>query len=454
VNLDSLQAGTTYYGRARAYDAAGNVSGNTATAAMATLNANYAALSAPVSVTLGNPILNTLSLSWRPSSAAGSITVFTYQVQVSTFASFSDFAATPWSGLFYSSATTSVPLTGLLPGTVYYARVRANDVYGNSSNYTAAPGVMTVDTTPPTAPSNVYFYYPNTTTLRFYWGAATDNVAVTGYRIDLATDSGFVNAVTGFLNKDMGNTLSVNLDSLQAGTTYYGRARAYDAAGNVSSNTATAAMATLNANYAALSAPVSVTFMRSGLNTLTLSWMPSIAPGSLTPFVYQVQLSTSSTFSDLAGNPWAGFYYPYPTRTAVLSSLKPGTVYYARVRANDVYGNTSSYSSPAFAAAALSGGELFTDPASDLNSVRVYPNPWRRDRHLGLNITFDQMSLNSTLKIFTVSGHWVATLDASNGSARWNLTTDSGANAASGIYLYLVTNGQDQTARGLFAVIR
>jgi hypothetical protein len=58
------------------------------------------------------------------------------------------------------------------------------------------------------------------------------------------------------------------------------------------------------------------------------------------------------------------------------------------------------------------------------------------------------------VKLFTLAGHWLATLDASSGKTTWNLMTSGGDNAASGLYFYLITNGQGQTSRGTLAVIR
>jgi hypothetical protein len=86
--------------------------------------------------------------------------------------------------------------------------------------------------------------------------------------------------------------------------------------------------------------------------------------------------------------------------------------------------------------------------------MRVYPNPWRASRgdHA---ITFDQIPAGSTVKIFTVSARWVATLTAdAGGKASWNLTNDSGERVASGIYLYLITDSQGNKTRGKFTVIR
>jgi len=162
-------------------------------------------------------------------------------------------------------------------------------------------------------------------------------------------------------------------------------------------------------------------------------------------------VSSNPTFSDFTGDPWSGYFYPYPTASMSRSGLIAGTNYYVRVRALDAYGNASNYVSPSSRVVSRS---LAATPALDLDGVRLYPNPWRPDRHQGSPITFDQLTLNSTVKIFTVSGHLVETLEASSGSAQWNLTTDSGDTAASGLYLYLITNGQGQTSKGRFAIIR
>jgi hypothetical protein len=85
---------------------------------------------------------------------------------------------------------------------------------------------------------------------------------------------------------------------------------------------------------------------------------------------------------------------------------------------------------------------------------RIYPNPWRSDKYTGTPITIDHITTDSTVKIFTVSGHWVKTLTNNNGIATWDLTTDSGANAASGLYFFTVKTSDNRLARGKFAIIR
>jgi hypothetical protein len=91
---------------------------------------------------------------------------------------------------------------------------------------------------------------------------------------------------------------------------------------------------------------------------------------------------------------------------------------------------------------------------ADFSQMREYPNPWRVDRHRGKDITFDRLPLNSEVRIYTVSAHWVKTLDASSGSATWDLTNDAGEAVASGYYIYLIKCGQAGKTRGTLAIIR
>ena len=96
---------------------------------------------------------------------------------------------------------------------------------------------------------------------------------------------------------------------------------------------------------------------------------------------------------------------------------------------------------------------IITLVETDFSAARVYPNPWRAARGDG-DITFDQLPAGSTVKIFTVSGRWVTTLSAPAGRVPWNLANDSGDKVASGIYLYLITDGHGNKTRGKCTVIR
>ncbi len=91
---------------------------------------------------------------------------------------------------------------------------------------------------------------------------------------------------------------------------------------------------------------------------------------------------------------------------------------------------------------------------ADLASVRVYPNPWRHDRDAGKSVTFDGLTINSRIRIFTVSGHEVKTFPARSTSVTWDLTNDSGDHVASGVYLYLITTDQGQKKTGQLVIIK
>src|SRR5277367_2054151 len=107
-----------------------------------------------------------------------------------------------------------------------------------------------------------------------------------------------------------------------------------------------------------------------------------------------------------------------------------------------------------------SASATITLVVADFSALRIYPNPWRKDKHNGIPMTFDRMPLNSTVKIFSISGHLVKTLIPNIDTATWDLTNDSGDKVASGIYVYLITTGDTgyggngQKVRGKLAVIK
>jgi len=92
--------------------------------------------------------------------------------------------------------------------------------------------------------------------------------------------------------------------------------------------------------------------------------------------------------------------------------------------------------------------------STDLSTVKVYPNPWRSDKHADKSVTFAGLPLGTTIKIFTVSGHEVKELHADGPSILWDLKTESGNKVASGLYIYLVTDSQGNKVRGKLAIIK
>jgi hypothetical protein len=95
-------------------------------------------------------------------------------------------------------------------------------------------------------------------------------------------------------------------------------------------------------------------------------------------------------------------------------------------------------------------GSLTTTSALSASSSRVlvYPNPWRQNKHHGEPLYFTGLPDGSTLKIFTLSGHYITTLTFTAFKASWDPSS-----AASGIYLYHATDSQGGTFKGKFAII-
>ena len=130
-----------------------------------------------------------------------------------------------------------------------------------------------------------------------------------------------------------------------------------------------------------------------------------------------------------------------------------GGVWYVFVGADYANGYAQTTVQMTINGLSSSGLSVTQSTSTALSSIRIYPNPWRAARGDG-DIIFDQMPLGSTVKIFTVSGRWVKTLDAPAGKVPWDLTNDAGDKVASGIYFYLITDGQGDKMHGKFTIIR
>jgi hypothetical protein len=95
------------------------------------------------------------------------------------------------------------------------------------------------DTTAPTAPTALTISNSNSSSISFTWTASTDNVGVTEYRISRSsTQTGTYTQVATSTTTSFQNT------GLSAGTTYWYRVTAVDAAGNVSTASTAVSFAT------------------------------------------------------------------------------------------------------------------------------------------------------------------------------------------------------------------
>lgn len=116
-------------------------------------------------------------------------------------------------------------------GNTFNFRVRLVDSDGNvaEKNFTIFITGGGGDTTAPTVPTGLAGTVISTTQINLSWNASTDNVLVTGYDLQRATDSGFTQNLTTI---NLGNVLNYEDTGRSPNTRYYYRVRAHDAVPN------------------------------------------------------------------------------------------------------------------------------------------------------------------------------------------------------------------------------
>ena len=221
----------------------------------------------------------------------------------------------------------------------------------NSASSTPAPPPPPIppDTTPPSAPTGLVETVVSSTQINLSWTASTDNVGVTGYKVERCSGAGCSNFAqiatpTSTSYSDMGLTASTN---------YSYRVRAADAAGNLS---AYSSSSTAETEPPTFTPPSNLTATAVGPSQVNLSWTAGTETGgTISQYLIercsgagcgnftQIGTSTTTTFSD--------------------TGLNISTSYSYRVRATDAGNNLSAYSASATA----------TTPAQSGISVSLTP---------------------------------------------------------------------------------
>jgi len=168
-------------------------------------------------------------------------------------------------------------------------------------------------------------------------------------------------------------------------------------------------------------------------------------PDSNVSFVWSfgpVAINSTATPSVIARAATASFTSGVKTSSLASYGLQTGT-YQVSVYAMDSQSHVSNTLT-----------KTITLVNADLSAVKVYPNPWRSDKHAGKSVTFSGLTTGTTIKLFTISGHEVRELNTDGPSTTWDLTNDSGDRVGSGIYLYVITDSQSDKVRGKLAVIK
>lgn len=102
----------------------------------------------------------------------------------------------------------------------------------------------------------------------------------------------------------------------------------------------------------------------------------------------------------------------------------------------------------------------FTSPFRDYAQVKAGPNPFVLGDERSTPFTFYNLAPGSEVKILTLNGQLVRTLDPRNFSenkgamAQWDGRTQEGNFVATGVYLFLISNEEGQDTAGKILVVR
>ena len=307
----SLNAGTTYTYRIRAYDGP-NYSAFSNTASATT----QATPAAPSNLTATAISTSRIDLTWSDNSSNESGFKLERSSDGVSFLQIATFAAN----------TTSYSNTGLTAGITYSYRIRA---YEGTNNSTFSNTASATTTGAPAAPSNLTATAVSSSRINLAWTDNATNEA--GFKLERSTDGVNFTQVAILT----ANVTSYANTSLTASTTYIYRVRAYEGTNNSAfSNTATAT------TQAPPNAPTNLTATALNGKKIKLTWTDNATNEG----GFKLERSTDGvSFTQL------GIFGPNTT-AYTNAGLTAGVTYYYRVLAYDGP-NNSAYSNVASATA-------------------------------------------------------------------------------------------------------
>jgi chitodextrinase len=355
--------------------------------------------SAPTGLNAAAASSTQVNLSWTAATDAGGIAG--YRVERCAGASCTDFAEVGAPG------ATTFNDTGLTASTTYRYRVRAADLSSNLGAYSAIATATTPaapDTTPPSAPTGLAPTVVDSGRIDLAWTASSDNVGVTGYRVERCPGASCTNFTE--VGTPTGTTFSST--GLAAGTTYRFRVRAVDAATNFSGystivNAATPAVP----DTAAPSDPTGLVATANGSGQVDLTWTASSDNVGVTGYrVERCQGAGCTSFTQVGT----------PTGTSFSDTgLGASTTYRYRVRASDAALNLSGYSGIAEATTGATSptppglvgawgfgegtGSTAADASGNGNTGTITSAAWSTQGHSG-----NALSFNGTSSVVRVAG--------------------------------------------------
>ena len=317
VTLVGLNASTTYNFKVKSCDASNNCS-ESSPSQFTTLAGDTSPPSIS-NINVSEITYNSAKISWITDELSDSF------VEYSTTSGFS-FGTMVGT----KEATTShvVLLTNLEASTTYYFKVRSRDLAGNEAvsdefSFTTQEAPL-LDTTPPTI-SNVTTTNIEYNTAQIQW--ETDEPASSFVEFGLSTSYGRI-----YGNEELVTFHSVQLPKdLTPESTYHFRVRSRDAAGNEAISqdfTFTTAQDPQDTTPPTITFDPSTGIGQPSETQITISWTTNEDADSY------IDYSTDKSFSFTQGSP-----IMTTEHSATLVGLKPGTLYYFRIRSSDPSGN-------------------------------------------------------------------------------------------------------------------
>jgi chitodextrinase len=325
----TVAASTSYNYRIRASDAAGNLSGYSATASVTTPAApDTQAPTVPGGLVATATAATQVTLAW--SASTDNVGVTSYRVERCAGAGCSGFAQ------IGTSASVGYSDSSVTGSTSYSYRVRAEDAAGNLSGYSPATTTTTPappDTQAPTSPASLTATANSASQVTLGWSSSTDNVGVTSYLVERCTGT----SCSGFAQVGTTTAAAFTDNTVSGSTSYQYRVRAADAAGNLSAYSASAPVTTPAVpDTQAPTAPTSLNASATAATQVALVWAASIDDVGVS--AYRIERCTGANCTAFVeiGSTSAATY----TDATVTGS----SAYRYRVRATDLAGNLSGYS--------------------------------------------------------------------------------------------------------------
>ena len=275
---------------------------------------------------------------------------------------------------------TSYEVTGLLPSTEYSLRISALDAAENESVLSTALIVSTgvaLDTQNPNPPTSVTASNLTDTSFTLNWSGATDNIAVTGYKV--------YNGST--LIATLGDVNSYEVTGLTSNTQYFFRMRSLDAASNESEYNTTVLNITTeveggNTDVENPNPPTSVTASNLTNTSFTLNWSGATDNIAVTGYKIYNGSTLIATLGDV--------------NSYEVTGLTENTQYFFRMRSLDAAFNESEYNTTTLnITTEVSGGGGNTGGGNDTTSMwsLLNSNVYYTEGNVGIGTTTPDQAL-------------------------------------------------------------